>query len=697
MGTVEERIVIDFGQAVGALRTVAAESTKTAAAVGSVGTSSKAASAGAINLGNQLADVAAQMSTGANPFTIAVQQGPQAAAALAQMGSAGVAAGAALAALSAVVVAGGAAWRIYGADARIAEQVATNLAAAHAELKPLLDSTRWAMIDLAEKTGQISPLMADLERNSLRALTAWGNATDETRAKLAALKREQSSVTTQIIDAGQAFYDMIDPTGLLSEGYQRLWGGSRELQIEIDAQTAAVDQSIVSLRENRKVTEDAIIADEAAKRAKEAHTATVKSHAEALRLEVQQQRFLADLAGMAAASWTEDGRAADALGAKIRDITERAQELKLPFSEAADAIARLTKEMQANASVRFAEEFGKYRYAPTPTSAVPGTFGGYMDAYGPRPTARDAEMTAFANAQADLTLAFSRGAIGAETYAEKMKEVTAAHDAAVASQSAAAAGQGISTVMGGANSIMGSLASMGGPIGWIAMIAQLVKSIGDGLLDGIHEWAMSLMDTVGRLPTILTDAVVRSIQEGIPALFNMIPDFLEALGQAIPQLVEVLMTELATSIPRIVELLTQTLPAAFANMLRALFDWETWYNVGVQIVKGFASAMAGTNPTAKKGHGWWNPFGGLMNIGEMIAGSHDTGAYSIGRPGLYMLHGGERVLTSGQATSARNRGQGGGVTIQIGSVMGGRAGVRELVDLIRRESGPMGSRVSLGV
>lgn len=609
MGTVEERIVIDFGQAVGALRTVAAESTKTAAAVEKVGTSAGAARAGAISFGNQLADVAVQMSTGANPFTIAVQQGPQAAAALAQMGSAGVAAGAGLAALSAVVVAGGAAWRIYSADARIAEQVATNLAAAHAELKPLVDSTRWAMIDLAEKTGQISPLMADLERNSLRALTAWGNATDETRAKLAALKREQSSVTTQIIDAGQAFYDAIDPTGLLSEGYQRLWGGSRELQIEIDAQTAAVDQSIVSLRENRKVTEDAIIADEAAKRAKEAHTEAARAQKDAVDALKKAQDEL----------WNSIKR----------ENEERKVAVALANAEAALAFSRGTTSEAAMQRVGTAGRMAELQ-------ALDAT------------VASDRERQIAAMTSLATTISLQDAAT---------RENTTAVQSATDQRLAAA-----TSAVGAFNSGPSGFMSAMGP--WGAFIAGLINMVSnlDDTLEQFESWHERAMEGIANLPVIFADKLPDMVERGTEAAFAMIPKLL-------------------------------------TNIIENSGLWESGGGkLAEAFIKGIANAgksmFTGGDNKVSGGDVANFLLGGIPNL---VKGQHDTGAWNVQSRGLYMLHGGERVLTSGQATSARNRGQGGGVTIQIGSVMGGRAGVRELVDLIRRESGPLGSRVSLGV
>lgn len=689
MGTVEERIVIDFGQAVGALRSVAGEARAAGAAVNetqraataamaslndvaaamraSMSTASaqmaasvsgvqrnavaeamraqlalsvqgqdrttesirrmteataannavgeKAAAmtgavrAGYVNLGHQIADVFAQMAVGVNPFTIAVQQGPQAAAALAGMGGAAAAAAGGLAALTGAVVAGYGAWRIYNADTRIAERVAADLSAAHAELQPLLDSTRRATIDLAEATGQLSPLMADLERNSLRALTAWGNATDETRAKLAALKREQQSVTTQVIDAGQAFYDAIDPTGLLSEGYQRLWGGSRELQTEIDALTGAVDQSIVALRENRTTTEGTLVAEEAAKKAKEAHTAAARAQKDAV----------------------------DALK-KAQDELWNSLKRENDERRAALAIA------QAQAAVDFSRgTISEDQYQRILT----GSRMGEIQALQPN-IVNDREAQIEAMTKLATTISLQDAATRENTVA-----VQSATD-----QRLAAATSAVGAFNSGPSGFMSAM----GP--WGAFIAGLINMVSnlDETLEQFESWHERAMEGIANLPVVFADKLPDMVERGTEAAFAMFPKLL-------------------------------------TNIIENSGLWESGGGkLAEAFIKGILNAGKSmfTGGDSKVSGGDVANFllGGIPNL---VKGQHDTGAVSIGRPGLYMLHGGERVLTSGQATSARNRTSGGSVTIQIGSVMGGRAGVRELVDLIRRESGPLGSRVSLGV
>lgn len=641
MGTIEERIVIDYAQAVAGLRAVSTEAkaaatqvvetqraakaaassladtataskavaTTATAAAESTTKATGAARAGAINLGNQFADVAAQMVSGASPFTIAVQQGPQAAAAIASMGSAGLTAAGGLAALGVAVAAGYGAWRIYNAETIRAERIAADLTAAHAELQPLLDSTRRATIDLAEATGQLSPLMADLERNSLRALTAWSNATDETRAKLAALKREQSSVTTQVIDAGQAFYDAVDPTGLLSEGYQRLWGGSRELQTEIDALSGAVDQSIVALRENRQVTEQAAVADNVAKNAKDAHTEAARSQKDAL---------------------AELKKAQDELWNSLKRENEERR--------AALAIA------QAQAAVDFSRgTISEDQYQRILT----GSRMGEIQALQPN-IVNDREAQVEAMTKLATTISLQDAAT---------RENTAAVQTAT-DQRLAAATSAVGAFSSGPSGFMSAM----GP--WGAFIAGLINMVSnlDDTLEQFESWHERAMEGIANLPVIFADKLPDMVERGTEAAFAMIPKLL-------------------------------------TNIIENSGLWESGGGkLAEAFIKGILNAgksmFTGGDNKVSGGDVANFLLGGIPNL---VKGQHDTGAYSIGSPGLYMLHGGERVLTSGQATSARNRSTGGGVTIQIGSVMGGRAGVRELVDLIRRESGPMGSRVSLGV
>lgn len=607
MAVVEERIVIDYAQAVGAMRAVATESTRTAAAVGAVRGASGSASAGLANLGAQLSDVASQLATGTNPFTIAIQQGPQAAGALSMMGPAAMTASAGLAALGVTVAAGYAGWRIYNAETRIAEAVANDLSAANAELRPLLESTRRATIDLAEATGQLSPLMADLERNSLRSLTAWGAATDETRKKLYDLRVEQSSLTNQVKDAGRAFYELIDPTGRAVEVYDRLWGGSRELQAEIDALSGSVAGSVEALRENRAVTEQALIADNAAKDAKARHTEAMKAQKDAA---------------------TELRKAQDALWESVRrENEERKVSVALAQAEATLAFSRgQTSEaamQRVGTAGRAAELAG-------------------LDARAASDRDRQIEaMTALAT-----TISIQDAAMRENTAA--VRGLTEAQVQSIAG-AAGAFGSGPSGFM-----------SAMGP--WGALIAGLIEMVSnlDDTLEQFEAWHERAMEGIANLPVILADKLPDMVERGTEALVAMFPKLL-------------------------------------TNIIENAGLWESG---GGKLAEAFIKGIANAGKSMFTGGDNKVSGGDVLNfmlggIPNLVKGQHDTGAANIPGPGLYMLHGGERVLTSGQATSARNRQSGGGVNISIGSVMGGRAGVRELVDLIRRESGPLGSRVSV--
>ena len=107
----------------------AAKGTKEATAAGSETAKVAARSkAGLVNLGNQLSDVASQLSTGTSPFTIMVQQGPQVAGALDLMGvslkSVAIASGA-------VVVGAAALYGAYSILTRETEREAAAMAQAH--------------------------------------------------------------------------------------------------------------------------------------------------------------------------------------------------------------------------------------------------------------------------------------------------------------------------------------------------------------------------------------------------------------------------------------------------------------------------------------------------------------------------------------------------------------------------------------
>lgn len=258
-----------------------------------------AAARGVTGIGQQLSDVASQLSTGTNPFTILVQQGPQIAgvAAEAGFGLAALAQGAALAAAGAasLAVVG---VTLYGALSPIADAVgsvagrltglelepvteameaqrraAAFLAQSYADLAPILDDTREKQRELAVLTGQITEEQARLQKASEDAFGRYQESVEATRAKLAELKAAQAGVTTQMVDTAESIIPAWTPLGY---ALRNLTSSSEDYREEIMAGEAALQTQYVALDENVEVNRRVVAETEKAKEAEKARKEALK-------------------------------------------------------------------------------------------------------------------------------------------------------------------------------------------------------------------------------------------------------------------------------------------------------------------------------------------------------------------------------------------------------------------------------------
>lgn len=273
-----------------------------AAARGAAQETEKAAGAaarGMAGLGQQLSDVASQLTTGTNPFVIFAQQGPQIATVAAEAGfgigvlAQGIAAAAAGAASLAIV-----AVTLYGALAPVADAVgtlagsltglelepvteameaqrraATILAQSYEDLSPILDDTREKQRELAVLTGQITEEQSKLQKASEDAFGRYQESVEATRLKLAELKTAQAGVTTQMVDTAESIIPAWTPLGY---ALRSLTSSSEDYREEIMAGEAALQTQYVALDENAEVNRRVIVETEKAKEAEKARKAALK-------------------------------------------------------------------------------------------------------------------------------------------------------------------------------------------------------------------------------------------------------------------------------------------------------------------------------------------------------------------------------------------------------------------------------------
>lgn len=197
-------------------------------------------------MAQQLPDVVTQLAGGANAFQVLTQQGLQ----VVQSNQAIMASLAPmlplLGALGAAVAEGYIAYRIFTQEADNAAAVQDVVAAASANLTDWHDMQRDAALDLAQATGELSAAEVQRAKNAISAYAAFLRGTEDLRAKAAELRREQESVTTQLVDMAQGFLDTVDQVGVVSGAFDVLTTGSDELQQQLDGVNSALAREVES-------------------------------------------------------------------------------------------------------------------------------------------------------------------------------------------------------------------------------------------------------------------------------------------------------------------------------------------------------------------------------------------------------------------------------------------------------------------
>jgi hypothetical protein len=171
------------------------------------------------------------------------------------------------------------AYRVYTEESDRATQSAEWLAMAEAALKPLLEDTRDATIDLKVATGELTEEAGALERASIRAFAAYQEATAGTRKQLSTLKGEQSGVFTQLVDMADGIIPAWTPMGVIFDG---LTTTSAEYQVQVDGLQGSMDKAVETVRANRDVHKQLIEAEKEGKGSKAGITKASDDEAKAV-------------------------------------------------------------------------------------------------------------------------------------------------------------------------------------------------------------------------------------------------------------------------------------------------------------------------------------------------------------------------------------------------------------------------------
>lgn len=253
---------------------------------------------------------------------------------------------------------------------------------------------------------------------------------------------------------------------------------------------------------------------------------------------------------------------------------------------------------------------------------------------------------------------------------ERQQAIQAELDKAAAAKQAK-----LDQVTGAGSALQGGLTgilSQAGPIGAIvAMVVQLVTSIvdetGNGLIDQIHEAAMEFFNDLSGLGPELASSMIRSVEEGIPALFKGIGGLIEGLlsPESIQQILVGSVEMIPTIVGSLIELLIVQIPEVAAEFVKTILSPETWIEAGRMLVDGIKgnfgeSSLFGQDATFK------STAGAILTGGlSTFVGSFDQTTDYVPKTGLALVHEGEKISRGG---GGRER-MGGGDSYYFGGGM----------------------------
>ncbi len=404
--------------------------------------------------------------------------------------------------LSVLSVAAGAvylAWRNWNEEAERSERIGKLVMDQQRKLKPLLDATRDAVIDLRIANGELTDEQGAKLRAATSAWEVYKGVTEDARKRIAELKSEQSGLLTQLVDQVELVGDSNPKMWLLAQALDGVTTSSSEMQDEIDALQEVLTGAQSVLSETVDTQQELIETQQGLSKSSDTVTegtqamigATLEADA-ALRAAIQRgEQYAAVLRRLSDAA---TGVAATELGlgqGGLQDVltvlatSQDAGEV----GAAADILASLAKEAEkqqaavAATGEAFAEMEGTI-------AAVDGSMLGFGDA-----------MAALESATEELT--------------KKARRSTAASvggDLLVGNAGGALAALG---PLGAAGALLGRIGDQGGADGVIAALEETGQNIVDGIVALPELIVTRLPEFAVRLSLALAKAIVVELPEAL--------------------------------------------------------------------------------------------------------------------------------------------------------------------------------------
>lgn len=560
---------------------------------------------------------------------------------------------------------------------------------------------------LADHLHDLDSAMRALEDAQLAALAATGKLT-EAQAEQAAI---QDKATRAVADfeaaqekerqaANESYYaaekrlrqlemlpdflsTAINYYGGYTSAQQEALGTLRNLdQIEGEHQTVVAETA----EAERKAAEATRKKAEADKAAAEA----TKRKAEAEREAAERARLVQSASDIAARAYDEEGQAAYEYQKQVEALKDEAARLKVPLTELQPALDQLQHEFEETVqaaklaeALKDAAQWAEAEFAPAVDEAA-GFLGEFQTALAEFiPDEALADVDKLAGLQADLALAFARGAIDLDTYNAQMERLASATQAvadAEADRAVASAASTVSDVASGPSAVMSAVSSAGP---WGALIAAIVELVGNlaDVGDMFNEFTINVNNSIAALPETLAENLDTWLTTGTQSAIDMVPDLVKSLAENLDDIIGTLIGDALSMTGELVSALFSELPGALFDLLGSLFSSDFWSTVGGTIAEGFMDLIGtlGGMFTDDSGEATGESvlrgldsvfLGGLVSqVGEWT-GAFDTGTDYVHKTGLALVHQGERIIPTSGASSGRSAaimggGGGGGVNVYL--------------------------------
>lgn len=595
---------------------------------------------GFINLGNQLSDITTQLAMGTNPFTILIQQGPQVVGALAEIGGkAGLVSGLTSAlsaaapfvvALSVAASAGAAAWSVYGNAA--------------ADAADSVDGMNQRLADLAAQTGPSNDAI-------VKGIAHWKGVADdlaETQGRIAVL----TGATTEADRAS-------------AEATQKVAEASRAALLE-------ESKRVQTLRQSLEAADALSRSDTASATARATASATaykLRAEYDEANKTFQAHKALVDATADAHGSLAQATAGATAASKDATSAAKAEAEARRLAREAIAAEEEAYKRLIATASTDYVTAMAKADAALLQSRGAPddaiqrARSAAATDQF--KAIAEQAEQASKARAAADaqaLTDALLIAQADAAQTVELTKQVSLLDTA-----------NKVRSVAQSASSAQGVLSAVGSSSPYAAAIIAVVQAIAnlDDTLNGLHDIFTKFWDSLGDLPTIISNFGDKLIFEGPQKVIDFVPKFLQSFTSQLPKMITQTLEMLTGGnlISKLIEMLIVQMPKVAYAFVVTLLDPNTWIQAGKDFVKGIKESWTGIFDNFGSGNS-----GASVSLPASSGGSSGSG--------------GTKSVQLGASSSRTSRGGASSVVVHFNApVLGlGPDGSRAISDQLARNT-----------